>query len=89
MEQEIIPKIDRYQNVGKLRVKIMIVCLSTFYFGYCLNYLSIISSSTMIEFFGSESQQSTVKGFLIGVLSLGAALGAFIAPFFMKCLTRR
>jgi MFS-type transporter involved in bile tolerance (Atg22 family) len=43
----------------------------------------------MIEFFGEETQTSTVSGFLVGVLTLGAALGAIIAPLLMKYFTRR
>jgi len=36
-----------------------------------------------------ESQKSAIRGFLIGVLTLGGAVGAFSSPFFMKCFTRR
>lgn len=75
--------------MGTLRLKISLLCLSTFYWGFCLAYLSTLSTQTLINVFGEECRSSTVRGFLIGVLTLGAAVGAFTSPFWMKCLTRR
>jgi predicted MFS family arabinose efflux permease len=86
-EQEtILSKNIKYKNVKHLLVRLFILCLSTFYFGYSLTYLSSIS---LTQVFGSLAGNAAVQGILIGAISIGAAIGAFISPFLMKCLSRR
>ena len=51
--------------------------------------MSTLSTAIIIKEFGPSTQDSTVKGFLIGILTLGGAVGAFTSPFFMKCFSRR
>jgi hypothetical protein len=63
--------------------------MSTFYFGYCLTYLSTIPTNDMISLFGNITQKPSIKGLLIAILPIGAAVGAFISSFLMGCFSRR
>jgi hypothetical protein len=63
--------------------------LASFYFGFCLTFLSNVNSSILIQYFGASASNQGVVGGLIGGLPVGAAFGALLAPFFMKVLTRK
>lgn len=78
-----------YHNKGQLTFIIAGLCLSTFYFGYNLTYLSTIPTNTLNDTFGTDSTKPVVYGILIGCIPIGAAIGALLAPLFMKCLTRK
>jgi hypothetical protein len=43
----------------------------------------------MISLFGNITQQPSIKGLLIAILPIGAAVGAFISSFLMGCFSRR
>jgi hypothetical protein len=36
-----------YQNTGIMTAKIVVLCLSPFYFGYCLTYLSTFNKNIL------------------------------------------
>lgn len=38
-----------YQNLGTLLSRVFVLCASTFYFGYCLTYLSTFTDSVNAE----------------------------------------
>jgi hypothetical protein len=79
----------KYKNTKQLALIISVLCLSTFYYGYCLTYLSSVPSATMKSVFGPDSQIPFVNGCLIGSLCVGAAFGSLISTFLMKILSRR
>ena len=41
-----------YRNIGNLFLVITLLCFSTFYFGYCLTFISTVSKSTLVYYFG-------------------------------------
>lgn len=55
LEIELVPTIPRktYQNVGHLTLIVVSLCLASFYFGFCLTFISNVSSDTMVLYFGS------------------------------------
>jgi hypothetical protein len=65
------------------------LCLASFYFGFCLTFLSNVQPTTMVTYFGPSAGDSGVLGGLIGGMPIGAAFGALAAPFFMRILTRK
>lgn len=47
-----------YRNLGMLIFKVIILCGSSFYFGYCLTYLSTIDAQIMTNYFGLGKNQN-------------------------------
>lgn len=78
-----------YKNVPKLVFVCSILCLSSFYFGYCLTYISTINPHILATYFGQNAGEETVIGILIGSLVVGAAAGALITPFLLGFLSRK
>ena len=65
------------------------LCCSSFYFGYCLTYISTIPPATMALYFGQAAGKASVIGVLIGAMVVGAAFGALSAPLLLKLTTRK
>jgi len=63
--------------------------LTTFYFGYSLVYISVLSDSTLIDIYGSDLERPIAKGLLIGCLTLGAMFGSLFSIFLIPMASRR
>lgn len=79
----------QYRNAKSLIAIVCALCLSPFYYGYTLTYLSTIKPATLAYYFGHEAGEPVTIGFLIGIVPIGAGFGALLATFFMKFLSRR
>ncbi len=78
-----------YQRVKHLIFLVSCLCLSPFYYGFTLTYISTINDHTLKVYFGPEAARSVMIGILIGIVPAGAGVGALLAPFFMTLFTRR
>ena len=65
------------------------LCLSPFYYGFTLTYISTISEHTLYLYFGPDAGKPVMIGVLIGIVPIGAGVGALLAPFFMNFLSRK
>jgi MFS family permease len=81
------PCVER--NVRYLIFLVCCLCLSPFYYGYSMTYISTIDPDTFYKYFGQNAGKLQVIGYLIGTMPLGAAVGALTAPFLMNHLTRK
>jgi hypothetical protein len=77
------------KNVSLLINKLSLLCLTTFYFGYSLVYISVLSDNTLTDIYGSDFNQPIAKGFLIGSLTIGAMFGSFFSIFLIPLMSRR
>lgn len=77
------------KNTASLVNRLSVLCLTTFYFGYCLVYISALGFGALVEAYGTKLNLSYVKGLLIGCLTLGAMLGSIVAIFLVPLTTRR
>jgi zinc transporter ZupT len=78
-----------YKRVKHLIFLVSCLCLSPFYYGFTLTYISTINDHTLKVYFGPEAARSVMIGILIGIVPAGAGVGALLAPFFMTLFTRR
>lgn len=79
----------KYQNTCKLTTIVVIICMSTLYYGLCLSMISAVSSPVIGAYFGSWAGQSSTIGLLIGFFPIGGAVGAVCSRLFIKYLTRK
>lgn len=78
-----------YRNLPRLIALVFCLCLSPFYYGFTLTYISTISSDILFEYFGPTAGQPVMVGFLIGIVPIGAGIGALSAPLSMNFLSRK
>lgn len=84
-EEEIV----KSKNVSGLINKLSLLCLTTFYFGYSLVYISVLSDSTIVNVYGQGMVPPLAKGFLIGCLTIGAIFGSLLSIFLIPMTSRR
>lgn len=77
------------QNVRYLTGVVCGLCLSPFYYGYTLTYISTIPTDIMGKYFGYEASKPVIIGLLISVSFIGAGVGALCATFIMRALSRK
>ena len=77
-------------NLLKLTLIVTLISLSSFYFGYCLTYLSTIPKSTLAKYYGIliTSSDSTLP-ILTGAMPVGGIFGSLLANLVMRKFTRR
>ena len=78
-----------FRNEASLTGRVIVMCFMTFYFGYCLAYLSTISQSILAVPFTEHIKDERVFGPCLGLIPLGAAVGVIIAQFTMNRFSRR
>ena len=78
-----------YHNLTKLTLAVSLICISSFYYGFSLTYLSTVPSSTLEESYGKSVGDPTVNSVLIGCVPLGAILGSLLANPMMRIFSRR
>lgn len=79
----------KYQNTLKLTMLVVVICMSTLYYGLCLSMISAVSPKAYKEYFGDWAGESSTIGLLIGFFPIGGALGAVSARLFITCFTRK
>lgn len=82
-------KHDKYQNTGKLTSIVILICMSTLYYGLCLSMISAINSTILKKYFGEWAGETSTIGLLIGFFPIGGAIGALSGRFFIKYFTRK
>lgn len=78
-----------YQNTCKLTTLVVIICMSTLYYGLCLSMISAVSRKAFTVYFGNWAGESSTIGLLIGFFPIGGAFGAVSARLFINYFTRR
>lgn len=63
---------------------VITLCISTFYFGYSLAYLSSCSQPVLAPQFGDYVFQGGVFGPLLALISFGAAIGVGVCKLTMN-----
>lgn len=91
LEQDFTKKemAPRYRNVNSLTGTVIILCFQTWYFGYCLTYLSTCSPDILAVPFTDTIKLEAVIGPCMGLIPFGAALGVIIANLVMPRTSRR
>lgn len=46
-------KTPKYKNTAKLTFMVIVICISTMYYGFCLNMISAVSSQSLSYSFGA------------------------------------
>lgn len=80
---------QRYQNTNHLTILVICICFATFYYGYCLSFISAISLKTYGKFFGEWASEHSTYGWLIGCFPIGGAIGSAVARVLIKYFSRR
>jgi hypothetical protein len=70
-------------------LQIMVVSLSSFYFGYCMVYLSSIDFLTIISIYHITLDRNFAQGMLFACIPIGGAIGAMISGIFIARFSRR
>lgn len=83
------PPLSDQKNFCRLTCIIIIISLSSFYFGFSLTYLETISDAVLIEFYGNVIEESGTRPVLTGAMPIGAIFGSLFANILMKRFTRR
>jgi len=65
------------------------VCISLFYFGYTLIYISTISFNVIVEDFKIDFNKSIAQGIFQGIVPIGGAVGAVSSAYFLQNLSRK
>jgi TRAP-type C4-dicarboxylate transport system permease small subunit len=68
---------------------IFTLCISEFYFGYTLIYLSAIDFNTIITEYSITMEPSVAEGIFQGIVPIGGAIGAFSSALILSRLSRK
>ena len=79
----------KYQNTGKLTFLVVVICMSSLYYGTCLSMVSAINRDILTDQFGEWAGDEGNEGILIGFFFIGGAIGAIVAKFAAERFTRR
>lgn len=72
-----------------LSSRIVVLCLSSFFFGYALAYLPSCPQSALALSFGSDITNPYLFGALLSMLPFGAAIGSLASGFLMSEHSRK
>jgi MFS family permease len=89
MVKESLITIKPYRQVKYLVFIVSLLCLSPFYYGYTLTYISTITPAMLETYYGLDAAKPVMIGVIIGIVPIGACFGALLAPNFMKFLSRK
>lgn len=78
-----------YQSKLKISLMVLNICLSSFYFGYCVVYLGQIDPETLVKIFDIPLTPATASGVLNGCIPIGALLGALSSSVLIAKFSRR
>lgn len=68
---------------------IFTICLSDFYFGYTLVYLSAVDFNIILHQFKIDFDASVAQGIFQGIMPIGGAVGAISSAYFIGLFSRR
>jgi hypothetical protein len=66
-----------------------ILCMTTFYCGYCLAYITALGSDNVQLVYGDITLKPVVKAFLISSVPFGVSFGTFLNPWILPLASRR
>jgi hypothetical protein len=78
-----------YQSKLKISLIVLNICLSSFYFGYCIVYLGQIDIETIKKVFDIDLSPGTASGVLNGCIPIGALMGALSSSILIAKFSRR
>ena len=78
-----------YKSFFALLLRVINLCLGSFYFGYGLAYFGTFKFDTIAEIFGIEGNIETVEGLLQGCIPVGGGIGALSSSIILKRFSRR
>jgi len=68
---------------------VITLCISTYYFGFSLAYLSSCSQPVLAPQFGNQVLEGSFFGPLLALISFGAAIGVGVCKLTMNSFSRR
>lgn len=74
-----------FRYIGILTV----LCLTTFYCGYILAYITALGSENVVIVYGQITLEPVVKAFLISSVPFGVTFGMFLNPWVLPLASRR
>jgi hypothetical protein len=80
---------SRYKSFWKVLLIIVVISLSSFYFGYTIIYLSVIDFYTVIDIFSIDMERKNAEGLLTFCVPLGGLIGAWASSYFINNISRR
>ena len=83
------PKLVRPKHIGRYILILSILCLTTFYCGYCLAYITALGSTNLAIVYGEITKKPVVKAFLISAVPFGVTFGTFLNPYILPRASRR
>lgn len=83
------PNLVRPKHIGRYILILSVLCLSTFYCGYCLAYITALGSANLAIVYGEVTLKPAVKAFLISAVPFGVTFGTFLNPFILPLASRR
>jgi hypothetical protein len=83
------PKLIRPINMCRYVAILTILCMTTFYSGYCHAYLTALGSSNVKLVYGDVTLKPIVKAFLISSMPFGVMSGNFLNPWILPLASRR
>jgi hypothetical protein len=70
-------------------LQIMVVSISSFYFGYALVYLSAIDFLTVLSVYHVTLDRGLAQGMLFACIPIGGVVGAMMSGIFVNRFSRR
>jgi len=83
------PKLVRPKNIARLIFLLSVLCLTTFYCGYCLAYIAALGAENVVIVYGPVTTIPIVKAFLLSCLPFGVTFGTFLSPWIIPLASRR
>lgn len=83
------PKLIRPKNIARLIFTLTILCMTTFYCGYCMAYIAALGADNVSIVYGSVTIVPVVKAFLLACLPYGIMVGTFLSVWVIPLATKR
>lgn len=83
------PKLVRPKHMGRYIIMMSVLCLTTFYCGYCLAYITALGSENLAIVYGEVTKLPVLKAFLISSVPWGVCIGTFLNPYILPKASRR
>lgn len=78
-----------YKSFARLLGNVLAIAMGSLYFGYTLAYISVIPIEQIKDEFDIPLTPSAAKGFLSGIIPVGAGIGALLSSVFNNVFSRR
>lgn len=76
-------------GIVRFTALLSVLCLTTFYSGYCLAYLAGLDMTNVAVVYGDITNVAEVRAFLLACLPYGTSLAFVFVPLILPLETRR